>query len=284
MKRINETCVANFADTDSKRFLLDVIDTLAKYRHVSVNAINKKDEELGLVWNWLNVAARSGNANKIIDLLKRFNLFHQDSVNEALSSDEMAEVRAAKRREKEAHEQMLLQLQLMSFDAIAQSISEKVPTAVYTKFKNAMHYQSKITYEMQNGDEAQIWFRNDGMVVCSTSSSARVKCKDDQQIYDWIDKHPAAEKEDETPLTADMIDSIAAEVALRYKFATPLHRFKKTDKVIGNQDVTNPHTYRSVQIWYRVNGTVFVKGDDIFRECSSKEQLFKLLNRFVATK
>lgn len=84
MKKLNETSLALFKDTPSKRFLIDVITSLANHGHVSIDEINKKDEEQHLVWNWLNKAASSFSVEKIIQLLQRLNLF-ENTANLKLS-------------------------------------------------------------------------------------------------------------------------------------------------------------------------------------------------------
>lgn len=72
---LTETPISAFEDTASKRFLLRVIDNLVKHEHVKIEEIDKKDEQLGLVWNWLNAIARHNDVNKIITFLKRLNLY-----------------------------------------------------------------------------------------------------------------------------------------------------------------------------------------------------------------
>lgn len=72
---LTETPISAFKDTASKRFLTYVIDNLIKHKHVSIEDIDKKDEQLGLVWNWLNAIARHNDVNKIIDFLKRMKLY-----------------------------------------------------------------------------------------------------------------------------------------------------------------------------------------------------------------
>lgn len=84
MKKLNETALALFKDTPSKRFLIDVITSLANHGHVSIEEIDKKDEEQHLVWNWLNKAASSFSVEKIIQLLQRLNLF-ENTANLKLS-------------------------------------------------------------------------------------------------------------------------------------------------------------------------------------------------------
>lgn len=72
---LTETPISAFKDTASKRFLSHVINNLAKHGHVKIEEIDKKDEQLGLVWNWLNAIARHNDVNKIITFLKRLNLY-----------------------------------------------------------------------------------------------------------------------------------------------------------------------------------------------------------------
>lgn len=70
MQKLDETSIALFKDSPSKRFLIDVINSLADHGHVSIEAINKKDEEHSLVWNWLNKAASTFSINRIIQVFK----------------------------------------------------------------------------------------------------------------------------------------------------------------------------------------------------------------------
>ena len=150
MKNLDETSVAYFADTPAKKFLLSVIEVLARYHHISVAAINKKDEELGLLWNWLNVAARSLNANKIIEVLKKYNLFNEgtsEDVNEATDP----RVLAARKAERDKNREMLLLVQSMSIDSIIEDIKKKVPGAEWQQFKNGATYKGKSTYEADDG-------------------------------------------------------------------------------------------------------------------------------------
>lgn len=74
---LNETPISAFKDTASKRFLTYVIDNLVKHGHVTIEDIDKKDEQLGLVWNWLNAIARRNDVNKIITFLKRLNIYEE---------------------------------------------------------------------------------------------------------------------------------------------------------------------------------------------------------------
>ena len=78
--KLNETPVEAFVDTNSKRFLLNVIENLALYKHVSIAELNKKDAKLGLVWNWLNHEAAKYDENKIIAVLKRLNLYTESYI------------------------------------------------------------------------------------------------------------------------------------------------------------------------------------------------------------
>ena len=55
--------------------MIDVINALADHGHVSIEEINKKDEEQSLVWNWLNKAASTFSVDRIIQVLLRLNLF-----------------------------------------------------------------------------------------------------------------------------------------------------------------------------------------------------------------
>ena len=75
MQKLDETSIDLFKDSPSKQFLIDVINALADHGHVSIEAINKKDEEHSLVWNWLNKAASTFSVDRIIQVLLRLNLF-----------------------------------------------------------------------------------------------------------------------------------------------------------------------------------------------------------------
>lgn len=67
MQKLDETSIALFKDSPSKQFLIDVINSLADHGHVSIEAINKKDEEQSLVWNWLNKAASTFSVESYIE-------------------------------------------------------------------------------------------------------------------------------------------------------------------------------------------------------------------------
>ena len=259
--KLNETPVAAFVDNDSKRYLLDVIENLARFGHISIAEINKKDAELGLVWNWLNHAAAKHDESKIIALLKRLKLFKESYVSEALSSEERRKVLAAKAAERKANQEMLLQIQLMSYDALVDQIKAKVPTATWQQFKNAASYKGRITYETEDG-MAELWFRNDGMVVCSsTGDPQRRKCDEDSKIFAWIDAHKPLVDETDTPITRDMIPDIANRIAVAY-VAEPFKPTKSQEKVIGKQSVFSPRDGDFFDIWYRPSGAIFAKTPD----------------------
>lgn len=105
MKNINETELSLFKDTPSKRFLMSVIDNLVRHGRVSIEEINKKDEELDLVWNWLNKAASTFKAEKIIELLQRLDLFEYKTNNidlPIIKEYRDAVIRKAQRRNKKS--------------------------------------------------------------------------------------------------------------------------------------------------------------------------------------
>lgn len=74
-KLLLETPVENFEDTDSKQFLLDVINNLEEHGYVSREAITKLDQKLGYVWNELNKLARGFSIDKILNYLTRLGLY-----------------------------------------------------------------------------------------------------------------------------------------------------------------------------------------------------------------
>lgn len=174
MQKLDETSLALFKDTPSKRFLIDVINDLADHGHVSIDAINKKDEEQSLVWNWLNKAASTFSVNRIIQLLQRLNLFTESKSVElpVLTEYRMFTPRNEDEDAKKVRDDqiaLLLQIQLATFDLIKDSILDKVPSAKWVELKNGNIYKGKVTYETgDKGAEAQLWFRNDGLIVCST--------------------------------------------------------------------------------------------------------------------
>jgi hypothetical protein len=74
-KLLLETPVENFEDTDSKQFLLDVINNLEEHGYVSREAITKLDQKLGYVWNELNKLAHGFSIDKILNYLTRLGLY-----------------------------------------------------------------------------------------------------------------------------------------------------------------------------------------------------------------
>lgn len=74
-KLLLETPVENFEDTDSKQFLLDVINNLEEHGYVSREAITRLDQKLGYVWNELNKLARGFSIDKILNYLTRLGLY-----------------------------------------------------------------------------------------------------------------------------------------------------------------------------------------------------------------
>ena len=261
--KLNETPVTAFVDTNSKRFLLDVIENLARFGHISIAEINKKDAEVGLVWNWLNHAAIKHDESKIISLLKRLKLFKESYVSEALSSEERRKVLAARAAERKANQELLLQIQLMSYDALVEQIKEKVPTANWQQFRNGASYKGKIEYETEAGGTAELWFRNDGMVVCSsTSDPHRVKCDEDAKIFAWINAHkPLPPDTDDITITREMIPEITEKIHDTF-ISEPFKPTKSQEKVIGRQSVYSYIDKDYFDIWYRPSGTIFAKTPD----------------------
>lgn len=217
MQKLDETSISLFKDAPSKRFLIDVINTLADHGHVSIEAINKKDEEQSLVWNWLN----------------------------------------------------------------------KVPSAKYMQFKNGAHYIGKIVYETDhNGDEASLWFRNDGLIVCSTDdpSSKKTLCYTDAEVDAWIAAHPAAGKFEGTIITPENVQQVAKIISdsfsTTHSGAIQFTPFKKQDKVLGIQTVFIP-SIGDIEIWYRSTQGVFCKSRAGYREILSVEKLTEYLQKLA---
>ena len=76
-KLLVETPVADFEETDSKKFLLDVIDNLELHGYISKKEIDRLDDKEGYIWNQLNKLAKSYDIEKIINYLHRLGLYHQ---------------------------------------------------------------------------------------------------------------------------------------------------------------------------------------------------------------
>lgn len=171
------------------------------------------------------------------------------------------DVAAARRKEREAEQALLLQVQLMSFQTIIKNVLELVPTAKWMQFKNSENYKGKIIYEAQDG-YAELWFRNDGMVVCSCSSDGRKsKCDSDEKIFAWVKQHPAIDSSQDVDITPDMIPEITEKI-FRVFDAAPLKKCKNQTKVIGSQNVGFKTIGYSFDIWYRPSGEVFCKTPD----------------------
>lgn len=295
MQKLDETSIALFKDSPSKRFLIDVINSLANHGHVSIEAINKKDEEHSLVWNWLNKAASTFSVDRIIQVLQRLNLFTESkSVDLPVlteyrmftprNEDEDAKrVRETQKKVRDDQRALLLQLQLATFDLIKDSILNKVPSAKYMQFKNG----AQIVYETDhNGDEAVLLFRNDGLIVCSTDdpSSKKTICYTDAEVDAWIAAHPAAGKFEGTNITPENVQQVAKIINDSFnttrsgaiKF-TPL---KYQDKVLGIQTVFIP-SIGDIEIWYRSTQGVFCKSRAGYREILSVEKLTEYLQKLA---
>ena len=184
----------------------------------------------------------------------------------------------ARRAERKNEEELLMQIQLMSYNTLIEDILKRIPIAKWTAFKKADNYRGKISYET-NGGIAELWFRTDGMVVCSTTDDPRkVKCCSDEKIDAWIAQHPPVEKEtDDIPLTGDMIKEISNKITLVF-VSEPLQTFKKQVKVVGKQSVFHKGQRDYFDLWYRPNGEVFCKTPD-GRFFSFKT--LKTLERFI---
>lgn len=299
MKKLNETSLSLFKDTPSKKFLIDVINDLAYHGHVSIDEINKKDEEKQLVWNWLNKAASTFNVDKIIQLLQRLNLFTESKSIELPvlteyrkftpqnESEYTQNVRETQKKVRDNQNALLLQIQLATFDLIKDSILDKVPSAKWVEFKNSNTYKGKVTYETgDNGDEAQLWFRKDGLIVCSTDfDQKRTKCYTDAEIDTWIDAHPEAKPTTGTNITPQNVQAIADSIVRNYTSTaievTPLKTFKKQDKVLGIQKVYMP-SVGDIEIWYRSTQGVFCKSKVGFKEILTAEKLNEYLTNLMS--
>jgi len=297
MQKLDETSIALFKDTPSKRFLIDVINSLADHGHVSIEAINKKDEEQSLVWNWLNKAASTFSVDRIIQVLQRLNLFtesksvdlpvlteYRDMFTPRNEDEDAKRVRETQKKVKDDQRALLLQIQLATYDLIKDSILDKVPSAKYVQFKKGAHYIGKIVYETDhNGDEAGLWFRNDGLIVCSTDdpSSKKTRCYTDAEVDAWIAAHPAAGKSEGTNITPENVQQVAKIISDIFRSnATQFTPFKKQDKVIGLQKVFIP-SIGEIEIWYRSTQGVFCKSRAGYREILSVEKLTEYLQKLA---
>lgn len=72
---LSETPIANFEDTESKEFLLEVIDNLEEHGYIKKTDIDKLDGKLGYVWNQLNKIAKSFNITRILEYLKKIGIY-----------------------------------------------------------------------------------------------------------------------------------------------------------------------------------------------------------------
>jgi len=172
------------------------------------------------------------------------------------------EVADAQRKNREAEKELLLQIQLMSYDSLIKDIIAKIPTAKWSEFKTQTRYRGKIVYETKDG-YAELWFRTDGMVVCSDPvTGRRTKCESDEKIYNWLAENPPliTDQEDIT-MTGAMIDEIAAKIHKVF-VADPIKKFKHQSKVVGNQYVNFKQSHNGFEIWYRPSGEVFCKTPD----------------------
>lgn len=172
------------------------------------------------------------------------------------------DVANAQRKNREAEKELLLQIQLMSYDSLVKDILAKVPTAKWTEFKTQTRYRGKIVYEAKDG-YAELWFRTDGMVVCSDPvTGRRTKCESDEKIFNWIAENPPLDADQEDiPMTGAMIDEIAAKIHKVF-VSDPIKKFKHQTKVVGNQFVSFKQCNGGFEIWYRPSGEVFCKTPD----------------------
>lgn len=270
--KILESTIDSIENTASKRYLLSIIKNLADHNHISIKEINEKDDKLGIVWNCLNAVASKQNPDKIIGLLKKLELF-KECVNEAMTPEERAKSRAAKAAVRKADKEMLLQIQLMSYDSLIEQIKEKVPTAKWHQFRESASYRGKFDYDTASGI-AELWFRNDGMVVCSsTDDPKRTRCEEDTKIFAWIDAHPPVTNADDKPITRDMFDAIIQRITDDY-VSEPFKPTRSQEKVIGRQSVFSPRHADFFDIWFRPNGEIFAYTPD------GKYYSFNTINRF----
>lgn len=299
MQKLDETSIALFNDSPSKRFLIDVINSLADHGHVSIEAINKKDEEQSLVWNWLNKAASTFSVDRIIQVLLRLNLFTESkSVDLPVlteyrmftprNEDEDAKrVRETQKKVRDDQRALLRQMQFATYDLIKDSILDKVPSAKYVQLKNGAHSIGKIVYKTDhNGDEAGLWFRNDGRIFCCTDdpSSKLTICYTDAEVDAWIAAHPAAGKFEGTTITPANVQQVAKIISDSFNTTrsgaiqfTPL---KNQDKVLGIQTVFIP-SIGDIEIWYRSTQGVFCKSRAGYREILSVEKLTEYLQKLT---
>lgn len=232
-----------------------------------------------------------------LDLLQRLNLFMEaSSVDLPIlaeyrmftpQDEEAKRVRDTQKKVRDDQRALLLQIQLATFDLIKDSILDKVPSAKWIEFKNGNTYKGKVTYETgDKGDEAQLWFRNDGLIVCSTEfDQKRTKCYTDAEIDTWIAAHPEAKPTTGTNITPQNAQAIADSIERNYTSTvvevTPLKTFKKQDKVIGVQKVYMP-SIGDIEIWYRSTQGVFCKSQVGFKEILTAEKLHEYLKNLMS--
>lgn len=72
---LSETPIANFKDSESKEFLLDVIDNLEEHGYIEKSDIDKLDEEEGYIWNQLNKIASTFSIKRILEYLHRLGIY-----------------------------------------------------------------------------------------------------------------------------------------------------------------------------------------------------------------
>ena len=194
------------------------------------------------------------------------------------TDEERREVADARRRQRENEKDLFLQIQLMSFNTLIKDILSKVPTAKWTEFKTQDHYKGKIVYEAVSGF-AELWFRNDGMVVCYDPSTGRQsRCESDEKIFNWIAQHPAISDDNDTQMTGDMIDEITSKI-LKVFVSEPIKKFKHQTKVVGRQAVFSQKSNDFIDVWYRPSGEVFCKTPDgkfyVFNKLKQFERFLK---------
>jgi len=279
MKSLSETAVQNFEHTPHTEFMLDVIDALARHNHVSIERIEAEDKKQGLVWNWLNSAAKSFDVDKIMKVLKTLNLLEmqefldkENIMNEAMDPS----VRAARRKEQQSQKEVLLQIQAISLDSITDKILETIPDAKWHPFRNGAYYTGKITYEANTG-MAELWYRNDGMIVTSINSGSRHQCYTEDMLWDWINRNGYnKEASIELDMNPENFETLTAD--LRANYGARIQTFRKRDKVLGRAEILARNQYDTLELWFRVDGSVSCNNGRNSVTCTKHSQLIKWLD------
>lgn len=275
MKRLSETSVQNFERTPHTEFMLSVIDSLANHNHVSIEEIDAADKKFGLVWNWLNSAAKSFSVEKILNVLKKLNLLeHGESLDTDMIMNESSfdEIRAAKAKERKSQKELLLQIQSISLDSITEKILEKIPSAKWHPFKNGTYYTGKVSLETNTG-LAELWYRTDGMIVASVNNGPKHQCYTEEMLWDWLNRQGySTEASAEPDMKVEDLAALKAELVDKYH--AQIKTFKKQDKVLGVAYILDIN-YDELEIWFKVDGSVNCKSSRGFANISKHSQLIK---------